>query len=131
MDSNPSDSASDLGNCQLPIYVYFSFGNSCVRMLVPTLRSQAEATSGYGFPSIASAVNYKPKLMLAVSFLWKLEDADLSQDAQFHARSLQALHQFKETAGRSLGIVMAGIAVAIARLEFKVPSTQQKSELPS
>jgi hypothetical protein len=63
--------------------------------------------------------------------LWKLEIADFSQNAQLHARSLQALHQFKETVSCSSRILMAGIAIAIARLKLKIPTTQQKPELAS
>jgi hypothetical protein len=34
--------------------------------------------------------------MFAVSLLGKFEDGNLSQDAQLHARSLQALHEFQK-----------------------------------
>jgi hypothetical protein len=69
--------------------------------------------------------------VLAVSPLWKLEIADFSQNAQLHARSLHALHQFKETVSSSSGIVVSGIAVVIARLKLKIPTTQQEPELAS
>jgi hypothetical protein len=63
--------------------------------------------------------------------LWKLEIADFSQNAQLHARSLYALHQLQETVSSSSRIVVTGIAVAIARLKLKIPTTQQEPELAS
>jgi len=50
---------------------------------------------------------------------------------QLRARSLQTLHQFKETVSSSSRIVVSRIAVAIARLKLKIPITQQEPELSS
>ncbi len=50
---------------------------------------------------------------------------------QLRARSLYALHQLQETVSSSSRIVVSGIAVAIASLKLKIPTTQQEPELAS
>jgi hypothetical protein len=58
--------------------------------------------------------------------LGKLEDAYLGENIEFHARSLQPFHQFQEAECSSLCRVVAGIAVAVARLKPKLLRAEAK-----
>jgi len=61
--------------------------------------------------------------------LGKLEDAYLRENIEFHTRALQPFHQFQEAEGSTLCRVVAGIAVAVARLKPKLLRAEAKVEL--